>query len=57
VEKDNAIPSVDGRASGHEKRKQCKQSDPPHGLIANREKGSRNAEGFVSEKMKENEHF
>jgi hypothetical protein len=39
VEKDNGIPSVDRRASGHEKRSQFKQTYPPHGIIAEREKG------------------
>jgi uncharacterized membrane protein (UPF0136 family) len=46
VEKDNGIPSVDSRASGREKRSQCKRAYPPHGFIAEREKGSRNAEEF-----------
>jgi hypothetical protein len=46
VEKDNSIPSVDLRASGHEKRSQCKQSHSPHEFIADREKGSQNAEVF-----------
>jgi len=39
VEKDNGVPSVDSRASGHEKRRQCKQAYPPHGFIMDREKG------------------
>jgi hypothetical protein len=39
VEKDNGIPSVDSRTSGREKRSQFKQPYPPHGFIAEREKG------------------
>jgi hypothetical protein len=41
VEKDNGIPSVDRRVSGYEKRSQCKQGYPPHGFIAEQEKGFR----------------
>jgi hypothetical protein len=44
--KDTRIPIGDRRASGDEKRSQCKQSHPAHLFIADREKGSRNAEGF-----------
>jgi len=50
VEKDNAIPSVDGRASGHEKRSQCKQSHSHHGFIADQEKVPGTLRCFVSEK-------
>jgi hypothetical protein len=39
LQKDNGIPSVDRRVSGHEKRSQCKQSHPPHSFIVDREKG------------------
>jgi hypothetical protein len=39
VEKDNDVPSVDRRLSGHEKRSQCKQGYSHHGLIRDREKG------------------
>ena len=39
MEKDNGIPSVDRRASGREKRSQCKQGYPPHGFIVDRKKG------------------
>jgi len=46
VEKENYVSSVDCRASGHEKRSQCKQSHSPHEFIAGREKGSQNAEVF-----------
>jgi hypothetical protein len=55
VEKDNGIPSLDRRASGHEKRSQCKQHNPPHGFIAEREKFSAKFTRFITEKMKENE--
>jgi hypothetical protein len=55
VEKDNSIPSVDRRASGHEKRSQCKQGHPSHGFIADQEKVPETLRCFVLEKMKENE--
>jgi hypothetical protein len=42
VENDNGIPSVDRRASGHEKCSECDQDHPPHEFIVDREKGSRN---------------
>jgi len=46
VEKDNGVPSVDSRASGYEKRSRFEQCHSARGFIAEREKGSRNAEGF-----------
>jgi hypothetical protein len=51
VEKDNGVPSVDSRASGHEKRRQCKQGYPPHGFIVDQKKFSAKLARFVSEKM------
>jgi hypothetical protein len=55
VEKDNGIPSVDRRESGHEKRRQCMQSHPQHGFIAAREKGFCKIHEVCIGKMKENE--
>ncbi|MCX6962527.1 MAG: hypothetical protein NTZ08_08775 [Verrucomicrobia bacterium] len=55
MEKDNDVSIGDRRASGHEKRSQCKQGYPPHGFIVDREKGFCKMARFVSEIMKENE--
>jgi hypothetical protein len=55
VEKDNDVPIMDRRASGHEKRSQCKQSHTPHGSSRSEKKVPETLRGFVSEKMKENE--
>jgi hypothetical protein len=55
VEKDNGVPSVDSRASGHEKRSQCKQGYPPHGFIAEREKGFWKIDEVQIGKMNKNE--
>jgi hypothetical protein len=46
LEKDNGVLIMESRASGPEKRSQCKQGYSHHGFIAEREKGSRNAEEF-----------
>jgi hypothetical protein len=55
VEKDNGIPIIDCRVSGHEKRSQCKQGYPPHGFIADREKGFCKIHEVCIGEMKENE--
>jgi hypothetical protein len=39
VENDYGNPRMDLRASGHEKRSQCKQAYPPYGFISDQEKG------------------
>jgi hypothetical protein len=51
VEKDNGIPNVDRRATGHEKRSQCKQSHTPHGSSRSEKKVPETLRSFVSEKM------
>jgi hypothetical protein len=43
---------LDSRASGHEKRSQCKQINPHHEIIVDREKVSAKLTRFASEKMK-----
>jgi hypothetical protein len=55
VEKDNGVPSVDSRASVHEKRSLCKQGYPPNGFIAERGKGFCKIDKVQIGKMKENE--
>jgi len=50
VEKDNGIPIMDRRASGHEKRGQCKQSHLSVDLSRLEKKVPDKLKGFVSEK-------
>jgi hypothetical protein len=57
VEKDNGIPSLVRRASGHEKRGRFEQCHSLRGSSWLEKKVPGKLKRFVSEKMKENERW